>query len=260
MFNSNENAHQTMIVISSSYGNDSIALIQWAFENALNDVVVTFIDTGWAGAGWLNRVDKCETWVKSLGFRPVRIGVEVPFRELMIIKKGFPNQRFQWCSSLLKGIPFLNWIDHTDINNEAFILVGKRREESTKRASTPAMVISDYHGGRILMHPLYKHTDAMRNKLLHNAGFEVLAHRSQECAPCVNANTHDFRTLHAEDIEKVEALEHLVNKTMFRPKRHNGAQGIREVVKWASYGSGKYNPDQDDLFTSGCGSPFGCGL
>ncbi len=37
-----------MWVISSSCGNDSVALIQWAIESKIKDVVVTYIDTGWA--------------------------------------------------------------------------------------------------------------------------------------------------------------------------------------------------------------------
>lgn len=249
-----------MNVISSSYGNDSVALIQWAYESKLDDVVIVFIDTGWAGNGWGERVSQCEGWVESIGFVPVRIEPEIQFEELMQIKKGFPNQRFQWCSGLLKGIPFLNWIDEVDPDGDAFVLVGKRREESRERANTPCMTISEYHGDRLLLHPLYRHTDEMRDVLIENAGFKVLPHRSQECAPCVNANAGDFRALHSEDILKVEALERLVDKNMFRPKRHNGAQGIREVVKWASYGQGKYKPGQDDLFDQGCGSPFGCGL
>ena len=45
-----------MNVISASYGNDSCAMIQWAHENGIDDVVVTYIDTGWAGDGWADVV------------------------------------------------------------------------------------------------------------------------------------------------------------------------------------------------------------
>ena len=41
-----------MNVISASYGNDSKAMIQWAFENGIDDVTVVYIDTGWAGESW----------------------------------------------------------------------------------------------------------------------------------------------------------------------------------------------------------------
>lgn len=253
-----------MNVISTSYGNDSLALIQLAHELALNDVVVTYIDTGWSGDGWPQRVNEGEAYAKSLGFEVVRIEADLKFRELMKLKKGFPNQRFQWCSGLLKGLPFLNWLDSRDPDATATVLIGKRRAEGEKggdRLNTPEYVeASEYHGGRKLWHPLYLHTDEERDALIQRAGFKPLPHRSLECDPCVNANKGDFRRLAAADIAKVEALERDVGKTMFRPKRHGGATGIREVIKWARYSSAQYTPGQDDLFSAGCGSPFGCGL
>lgn len=250
-----------MNVISSSYGNDSIALIQWAIAAGLPDVTVCYIDTGWAGMGWMDRVEAGERFASERGFKTVRIRPEVQFSDLMRIKKGFPNQRFQWCSAQLKGIPFLNWLDGVDPEGKAVVLVGKRRAESQERAATPEFIeSSDYHGGRKLWHPLYGHTDAERDALLALAGFEPLPHRSLECDPCVNSNRADMRRLSLADIVKTAALEAEVGKTMFRPARHNGAKGIREVVEWAKYSRGQFTPNQDDLFSVGCGSAFGCGL
>ena len=100
-----------MNVISSSYGNDSVAMIQWAHEQGLQDVYVVFIDTGWSSPGWMNRVIHMENWVKSLGFNPVLLTPDIQFKELMRLKKGFPSQRYQWCSVHLKGVPFLSWIE-----------------------------------------------------------------------------------------------------------------------------------------------------
>lgn len=253
-----------MNVISSSYGNDSIAMIQWAYENNLFDVVVVYCETGWGSRSWPLRVKRGESFAKGCGFETITIKPEIQFEELMKLKKGFPNQRYQWCSGLLKGIPFLNWIDEVDQDRNAVVLVGKRRAEGEKggdRINTPGYINeSEYHGGRTLWHPLFMHTDSDRNELLKRAGFDVLPHRSMECSPCVNANAVDFRSLPQSDVDKTNALELAVGKTMFRPKRHNGATGIIEVVKWAKYGQGKYTPGQDDLFSMGCGSPFGCGL
>jgi hypothetical protein len=103
------------------------------------------------------------------------------------------------------------------------------------------------------------HDEVMRNDLLKRAGQKIIAHRSHECHPCVNANREDFKLMSHKDIEKVASLEAVVGKTMFRPARHNGAKGIVNVVEWAK--RGKYIEGQDDLFPDmGCGSPFGCGL
>ncbi len=248
-----------MNVISSSYGNDSLALIQHAKDINLSNVIVVYIDTGWASKKWADRVNAGEEFAKSMGFECVRIEPEIQFTELMQIKKGFPNQRFQWCSGLLKGIPFLNWIDEIDPGCDSVVLIGKRREESQARAKTPEFIeSSDYHGGRKLWHPLYKHSEKQRDELLKKTGFKPLHHRSHECHPCVNANRNDFKLMTVDDIKKVSDLELLVGKNMFRPARHNGALGITNVVEWAK--RGKYIEGQTDLFDTGCGSPYGCGL
>lgn len=248
-----------MNVISSSYGNDSVAMIQWAREQGLSDVSVVFVDTGWAAPGWLERVSRMEAWVTSIGFTVVHVASAVSFEDLMLRKKGFPSQRFQWCSGILKGLPFLTWIDEVDTASTATIMIGKRREESQERANTPEFIeASEYHGRRRVWHPLYLHTDAMRDELLARAGFEPLPHRSKECSPCINANRSDLRQLTEEDIQRVEDLETKVGKTMFRPARHGGAKGVRRVVAWAYADRGKYDDRQEQMFNQ-CSSGY-CGF
>lgn len=245
--------------ISTSYGNDSVAMIQWAKEQNLQDVSVIFVDTGWAAPGWLDRVSRLESWVKSLGFDVIHVKSEIPFEDLMLRKKGFPSQRYQWCSGILKGLPFLTWIDEADKENSAIVMIGKRREESQERADTPEFIeSSEYHGGRKIWHPLYLHTEAMRDELLERAGIAKLPHRSKECSPCINANRDDMRQLTEDDIARVEELEAKVGKTMFRPKRHGGAVGIRKVIAWAYSERGRYNEKQDQLFNQ-CSSGY-CGF
>lgn len=247
-----------MNVLSVSYGNDSIALIQWAHEQRLPDLQTVFIDTGWAGEGWMERVERCEAWVRSLGYPAIRITPDVQFEELMRMKKGFPSQRYQWCSGMLKGVPFLNWIDEADPERKATVLIGKRREESQERADTPEFIeASEYHGDRRVWHPLYLHDEAARNALIRRAGFDVLPHRSKECDPCINANRDDLRTLAPADAAKTARLEDATGKTMFRPKKHGGAKGIERVIRWANSNRGKYNDRQEVMFTS-CSSGY-CG-
>lgn len=47
--------------ISASYGNDSMAMIRWAYEQGLKNVVVAYCDTGWATPGWGLKVGAGET-------------------------------------------------------------------------------------------------------------------------------------------------------------------------------------------------------
>ena len=54
-------------LIFASYGNDSIALIQWAHERGLPGVHVAYGDTGWAAEWWAGRVDQAEARVRTLG-------------------------------------------------------------------------------------------------------------------------------------------------------------------------------------------------
>jgi 3'-phosphoadenosine 5'-phosphosulfate sulfotransferase (PAPS reductase)/FAD synthetase len=246
-------------VISASYGNDSMAMIQWASEAGLDlvgRVIVAYCDTGWADPSWAARIDAGEAFAARLGFEVARL-TSIGMEELVRMKKGFPGNGQQFCTMHLKGVPFLDWIDQFDTDRCAIVMVGKRRVESLARSETPEFIDeSEYHGDRKLWHPLYLHTDDDRDGLLQRAGFEVLPHRSMECNPCVNANRGDFLNLSAGEIAKVSALEVAVGRPMFRPKRFN-AVGIFGVIAWAKFGK---NHSEDVPEDSGCGAPFGCGL
>ena len=192
-----------MHVISSSYGNDSVALIAWAAREQLDHVVVVYCDTGWADPQWEDRVELCEEWVHDLGFKSHRVE-SMGMEALVKMKKAFPCNQFQFCTMHLKGIPFLQWLDDVDPECEATVLIGKRRAESPARRKIKEFVdYSEHHGGRILWCPLYKHSDEDRDDLLDEHGFTPLPHRSQECSPCVNASREDLVWLQPEQLEKV---------------------------------------------------------
>ncbi|WP_223477700.1 phosphoadenosine phosphosulfate reductase family protein [Oricola indica] len=228
-------------VIFSSYGNDSVALIQWAHENALTGVAVVFTDTGWAADGWMERVERCECWVRSLGFSPYRTA-SVGFRQLARSKKGFPTQRYQWCSYILKIEPGQRWLEAHDPEARAICLIGVRQGESADRASFPEWLPrSENHGGRVMIAPFATWKTAQRDELILRAGFEVLSHRSRECK-CINSNRSDMRQFTDADWKEIAAAEAEIGKTMFRPHRHMGAKGASEVRKWANSERGKYRP------------------
>lgn len=249
-----------MNVISSSCGNDSVALIQYAYENKIKNVVVVYIDTKWSSQDWPDRVGLISTWVKQLGFDFITID-SMGMESLVRMKKAFPSNQYQFCTQHLKGVPFLNWIEALDPQAKARVLIGKRRAESTTRSSIDEFVFdSEYHGGRILWHPLYRYSDKDRDELIKRAGFEVLPHRSQECSPCVNANKGDFLLLKPAQIQRVSDLEVDIGRSMFRPKRFN-ALGIHGVMTWAKYGKKKMRLDPAEVESGfGCDGHYGCGL
>lgn len=245
-----------MNVISSSYGNDSIALIQWAHERALPNVTVVYCDTGWSSPGWPRRVIDGERLAKKYGFGVVQ-AESIGMQELVRMKDGFPGNAQQFCTAHLKGLPFAQWIDAADPAGNAVVLIGKRRAESPKRRHTREIVGegSDFHGGRKLWHPLYAHSDEDRNALLERAGFEPLPHRSLECNPCVNANREDILRLTPGEVERVNELEVEIGRPMYRPKRFS-ALGIYGVIQWAKHGRDRGDIDEE---TAQCDSLFGCG-
>ncbi len=100
-------------VIRASYGNDSVALIQWARESGLSDVVVLYSDTGWARASWAARVEQMEAWVTSIGFTPARTA-SVGMEALVRSKKMWPQRLMQFCTKELKIIPTIAWLDEND--------------------------------------------------------------------------------------------------------------------------------------------------
>lgn len=253
-------------VIFASYGNDSIALIQWAHEQGLRDVTCLYSDTGWAADWWLGRVEMGEALAASYGFATARTESE-GMLALIKRKKGWPagGGMGSFCTSELKVIPALNWLKANDPEGDAVCMTGVRREESTHRSDAPEHVSdSERHGGRDLWQPLVRHTDAMRDELILRAGWVPLPHRSMECFPCVNANIDDLRMLTEDRIELIDITERDMGMTgkgkprvMFRPARHKGAVGIRNVVEWASC---LRERDQMEMFGSGAGCDSGfCG-
>lgn len=247
-------------VIFASYGNDSIALIQWAKEQNLSNVAVVYSDTGWAADHWEDRVKEKEQWVSSLGFTPYRtdsIGLEALVKQ----RKGWPRNGMQFCTLELKIRPALQWLDDNDPEKKATVLVGVRREESVARRNFPEVTESSpNHGGRRLLAPLANFTTADRDALLLRAGVEPLPHRSMECFPCINSNRADLRLLAKDEakvaeVERIETEMGLTSKgkprVMFRPAKFMGATGIREVIKWAESDRGKYNKDEKEFDCEG---------
>lgn len=244
-----------MNVIFASYGNDSVALIQWAHEQALRDVTVLYSDTDWAAEKWPARVADGEAWAQSLGFATARTSASM--LDLVRKKKAWPRGgggKFQFCTLHLKELPALAWLDDCDPDADAVCMVGIRREESDNRTTFPEWTEgSPRHGGRSLHAPLVRHTEAMRDELALRSPMPLLPTKSKECWPCVNANQGELKQLDDAAIIRIEAIETEMGinskgnaRVMFSPRRHGGAIGIRAVVEQAKHG-------MDDMYhPSGC--------
>lgn len=251
-----------MHIISCSGGNDSVALIQWAIERKLKDVYCVYSNTKWSVDWWPKRMEKVKKYCERNNIRYIEVDSE-GMESLVRRKKGWPQcRRMQFCTAELKVIPFLELADRIDPEFEAICMVGVRREESKERSDYPEYIEeSERHGGRSLWAPLVNLRESQRDELLERAGFDVLPHRSLECFPCVCSNKGDIKRLTPERIEYIAELEiamgHTKNgklRTIFRPKRHLGAIGIKEVYKWAT----RDEVDETQMELLGCTSGF-CG-
>ncbi len=238
-----------MYIISVSYGNDSVALIQWAHEQGLENVFAVYCDTGWAHPDWPGRVAKGMALAEKYGFTTWNVKGQFTFESMVKMKKGFPSQKMQFCSGILKVIPFGDFAEFIDPAKKATVIIGKRRSESRARANTPEFVIaSEHQEGRNVWHPLYKHTDEERDTLIKRAGFKPLLHRSMECCPCVNANRQDLRETPESQIEKLRKLEADTGRELFRAYKHQGAWGIDEVMEWAHSSPGSFIKGQQKIW------------
>jgi 3'-phosphoadenosine 5'-phosphosulfate sulfotransferase (PAPS reductase)/FAD synthetase len=240
-------------IVFVSGGNDSVALVGFAYTQRLEDVAVVYTNTGWASPTWAQRVHLFSLWVELLGFRFYEVQSE-GMDALITRKKAFPANKPKFCTYELKILPALRWMDTIDPERAATCCVGIRREESEARATWPEYVeSSENHGGRPLWSPLVRMTTIERDALLRQYRWSPLPHRSRECSPCVNSNRADLRMLPVADIEKVRAKEQQMGLTMFRPYRYMGATGIDEVVKWANSERGQYQRPEMDCDSGMCG-------
>jgi len=242
---------ENLNIICCSGGNDSVALIQWAYENKLSNIIVLYNDTGWAISWWSDRMESIKKLCLKYGFKYAETE-SIGFKDMVRKKKGFPMaaSKMQFCSDFLKTQPTNDWLLKNDPYFRAILYIGIRREESQNRANHPRSIIADTrYQGRAMEFPLVEYKTKERDFLIDRSGLDILLHSSMECFPCVNSNRSDFRHL-AQYPDRISELADLENemgftskgkpRVMFRPYRHMGAIGINEVVKWGLCDRGKY--------------------
>lgn len=258
-------------IVTSSFGNDSIALIQWMHENHKGDFMVLYNDTGWARDDWPERVAKASKVCFEMGVH-VHITKSVGMEAIVRKNKGWPMpaSSMQWCTMHLKEKPSNDFYEKKDPDYEMIIVTGRRRAESQNRANLPLWQYdSKKHGGRDVYNPLVNFNEEQRDEYIKRFGFDVLPHQSMECYPCVCANKSDLAQMPLDDerinlIEKIEIdLGFTRNgkpRVMFRPYRVGGGVGIRQAIAWGRGERGfksnyvpneyKFKGEQTEMFES----------
>lgn len=230
-------------LVTCSCGNDSVALLQYMHMRHPGEFSAVYNDTGWAREDWPARVAEVSKWCFDRGvvFHITRSeGMEA----LVMRKKGWPMpaSEMQWCTGELKERPTAKLLEVIDPDGDLIIVTGRRREESSNRASIPLLQPeSSKHGGRDVWNPLALHTAADRDLLLDLAGFKPLPHSSMECYPCRCANKSDLAAMsYAESrVQQIKRMELSLGHTskgkprvMFRPYRVGGGVGIEQAIAW----------------------------
>jgi len=242
-----------MNFVFSSCGNDSVALLQWAIENLnkAEKMYLIYSNTGWAEPDWHKRVNEVKNYAELFDIEFVEIHSE-GMEHLVRRKKNWPMaaDKMQFCTGELKIRPAKIWMDQIDPEKKAVCFVGLRKEKSKSRKNLPAYIKkSNRQGNRRVCFPIRDHKEAERNELVLKTGLKVLKHTSDECFPCVCFDKSDFIRLskYPELIDKISIIEKKMGFTcnnkprvMFRPYQHLGAIGIKEVIKWALTGRGRY--------------------
>lgn len=249
-----------MNIIFGNFGDNTIALIQWAFEKGLQNVRVVHINTQWAAQTWGQRVAEGSAFAEQCGFESVELSSSTTFTEMVLGRENFPNQKFQWCAGFLKGLAFMMWADQLDPEAEAVVLLGSRRTDSRIREGLEEFKErSEHFGKRRVWYPLYQHSNFERDELIQRAGFSVLNHRSLECDPCIHSQIVDFQQMSSVDIEKVKRIENQLQKPMFHPMDVGGAQNIEQVISWAKQQPASDEANSLEFFNMGCGALYSCG-
>lgn len=236
-----ESVQRVRYIARCSYGNDSIAMLQLMHEHGLKDVMVVYSKTGWSSPEWVERVEKGEAWVRSMGWYAVALGSD-GFEHMVLTqtKDGmFPTRIRKFCTKYLKILPFLKWAAVADPEKRAVVCVGVRRAESEARRHHPAFM-PEQDDGRHVWHPLIDFSDEDRDAMITKTPLPLLDHRSDECEICIMSNRADLRRASEFSISRLERLEADVGRPMFDPKGKMGATGIREVIDWAKSEPGKY--------------------
>ncbi len=252
LFTSTANVkYMTMHILIANFGNDSIALIEWARGQALSNLVVVSVDAGWAAPGWEERISQAEIYLKQAGIKSVRLKPEYDFEHLVRERRNFPSIKFHWCASFLKGAPILDWLDEMDPGLQSIILLAKRREQAPILNDMPEFIAEhSAYGARKVWHPLYQHSLEQRNYLIQQAGFDLLTTRSLECDPCIYNQCHDFKRLSGVRRQQLAELEKEVGRPMFHlPIEQVSPEDFSDIDV----------ANNKSIYYQGCGSEFGCG-
>lgn len=237
--------------VIANFGNESIALIQWLYQNKIQEITILSVDTGWTGQEWVDRVKEVETWLTKQGIDHVRLIAKPTMTNCVEDRKSFPSKKFHWCAGFLKGLTYEAYLDNIDPFCESTIVLAKRKASSRTNAILQSHDTSEHFNDRSIWYPLLNVSTLKRDELIKEAGFDILPYTSKECLPCIHSKSADFALLKEDDIKRVGALEQSLGQTMFEQSIESKCHDACKEKKYV------YAKLED--YDMGCGSVYGCG-
>lgn len=243
--------------IIGNFGNHSLAALQTLIESKTKEVVFLYVDTGWAAAKWQIRVQAITAYAESKDISVEKISPALDFSALVRQREGFPSQKFQWCTSFLKGLPLIEYLEKQDPFGEALIVSGKRQEADLPGVKLKEYIENSQHfQGRTVWHPLWQSSAEVFRALIQRSGFEILKTPSLACSPCIHSSAQALDRLDQLDFERLARLEQDLSQSMF-------AEPVVDLVKRTKTLKEEKIREKEILalnaFDFGCGSPWGCG-
>ncbi len=248
----------TRYAIIANFSDDSVALIQWCQQNTTlsNDqFYIVSVDTGWSSQFWQKRQEQAQQWVCQLGMHFVQLKAPHTMTTLIDNRGSFPSPNFHWCTSFLKGLPILNWLDEKDPYRQMTIVLPHRQSMSVLQQDLPELIeSSDAYDERDIWYPLVQYGSAERDALIKKTPFKKpLYRRSQECHPCIHATHADASDMSLSDIQKVTQLEKKHQQHFFEIPFDQWVQRQKDTSL------NKYENFYDGFATT-CSWDYGCGL
>lgn len=201
----------TRVVLSVSGGKDSTAAGLWLLEQGI-DFEAVHMDTGWEHPATDEYVR--EVLPRVLG-RPVRIlrSAGGGMVDWIRRKAMFPSRTRRFCTSELKVITFINFIDSDNEDDEVVNVVGIRAEESAARAKLPERESAMDLGCEVwrpLLHWTFEDVVAIhqRHGVVPNQLYFMGASRVG-CWPCIFARKAEIRMIADLDPDRIDLIRAL---------------------------------------------------
>jgi hypothetical protein len=244
-----------MYFIFGNFGDNTVALIRWAYLQKLKEVTILYIETGWSSVSWQRRVQESQVLLARYGFQSRALKPKRTFIELIRERGEPPSAKFQWCSTFLKALPLLSFLDEVDPSCEGVILLGSSQSDSRARHGLSEFIEeSEHYGGRTIWYPLFDKTLSEKQDLIAQTGLCLLGNRSQECLLCIHSAISEIKSLDQKILKDIASLEDEIGTTFFHSRYPE--KSIKQLHLEQSCEEEQLSLER---FDAGCGSRYVCG-